>query len=608
MLNGIIKSAGRWIAAYIAIGIVAGLGAILFQVLCDIGMHVFLGGIAGYRPPAPFGEQSLFTATTTPFHRAWLIWLPALGGLLSGLIVYTLAPEAEGHGTDAVIEAYHHKQGHIRARIPFVKTIASVLTLTTGGSGGREGPIAQIGAGFGSFLADCFKLSDRERRIMLAAGMGAGIGAIFRAPLAGALFASEVLYSQPEFEAEVIIPAVISAVVSYCVFCSLFGFGSLFNAPSLAFQNPAALLFYIILALVLAGVGVIYVRTFYGIHGWFQSLKLPRILKPALGGLITGLIGFFYPQTLAFGYGFLQQALYGQAGFGMLLPLAFGKILTTAFSIGSGGSGGVFGPSVVIGGALGACLGKAFHALVPGIVVHPEAFVIVGMAGFFAGVSKAPISTIIMVSEMTGSYLLLLPSMLVCTICYALTGTFSIYSKQVKNRLASPAHQGEFFIDVLEAIKVQDLLGSLKQVTAVPESMRFGEFKQVFARTNQQYFPVMNDKGELSGIFSINDFRGVLFESDISNPLTMKDLARTKVVVTNPTEDLNEVLKKVTVRNLRQIPVVEERNSKRLLGMLDRRDIILFYNQRVEAFKAKGTLPKSGFFARPMHIGPKPAG
>jgi CIC family chloride channel protein len=138
--------------------------------------------------------------------------------------------------------------------------------------------------------------------------------------------------------------------------------------------------------------------------------------------------------------------------------------------------------------------------------------------------------------------------------------------------------------------------------------MRFGEFKQVFARTNQQYFPVMNDKGELSGIFSINDFRGILFESDISDPVTMKDLAQTKVVVTNPTEDLNEVLKKVTVRNLRQIPVVEERNSKRLLGMLDRRDIILFYNQRVEAFKAKGTLPKSGFFARPMHIGPKPAG
>lgn len=608
MLNGIIKSAGRWIAAYVAIGIVAGLGAIIFQVLCDVGMHVFLGGIAGYRPPAPFGEQSLFTATTTPFHRAWLIWLPALGGLLSGLIVYTLAPEAEGHGTDAVIEAYHHKQGYVRARIPFVKTIASVLTLTTGGSGGREGPIAQIGAGFGSFLADRFRLSDRERRIMLAAGMGAGIGAIFRAPLAGALFASEVLYSQPEFEAELIIPAVISAVVSYCVFCSLFGFGSLFNGPSLAFHNPATLLFYIILALVLAGVGVIYVHTFYGIHGWFQSLKLPNILKPALGGLMTGLIGFFYPQTLAFGYGFLQQAIYGQAGFGMLLPLAFGKILTTAFSIGSGGSGGVFGPSVVIGGALGACLGKAFHALVPGIVVHPEAFVIVGMAGFFAGVSKAPISTIIMVSEMTGSYLLLLPSMLVCTICYALTGTSSIYSKQVKNRLASPAHQGEFFIDVLEAIKVQDLLDSLKQVTTVPEGMRFGEFKQVFARTNQQYFPVTNDKGELSGIFSIKDFRGVLFESDISDPVTMKDLAQTKVVVTNPTEDLNEVLKKVTVRNLRQIPVVEEKNSKRLLGMLDRRDIILFYNQRVEAFKAKGTLPKSEPFARPMYTGQRPAG
>lgn len=600
MPNGTIKSAGRWITAYIAIGVVAGLGAAFFQVLCDVGLHTFLNGIAGYFPPAPLGEHSLLSRRAVPFHPIRLVWLPALGGLLSGLLVYTLAPEAEGHGTDAVIEAYHHKRGRIRARIPFIKTIASVLTLTTGGSGGREGPIAQIGAGFGSFLASCFGLSDRERRIMLAAGMGAGIGAIFRAPLAGALFASEVLYSQPEFEADVIIPAGISSVVSYCVFCSFFGFGSLFNAPSLAFQNPATLLFYILLALVLAGTGVVYVRTFYGIHGWFQSLKLPNILKPALGGLMTGLIGFFYPQTLAFGYGFLQQAMYGQAGFGMLLPLAFGKILTTAFSIGSGGSGGVFGPSVVIGGALGACLGKAFSTLIPGIVVHPEAFVIVGMAGFFAGVSKAPVSTMIMVSEMTGSYLLLLPSMLVCTICYVLTGTTSIYSKQVKNRLASPAHHGEFFIDVLEAIKVKDLLGFLRKVTVVPEDMHFEKFKQVFARTNQQYFPVVNGQGELSGIFSIKDFRGILFESQISDHMVVKDLAQTEIVVTQPMEDLNEVLKKVTIKNLRQIPVVEERNPKRLLGMLDRRDMIRFYNQRVELFKAREILPKQWPLAKAM--------
>lgn len=592
MQNAFIKSAGRWIVAYVAIGIVAGLGAILFQVLCDTGVHLFLDGVAGYRPPAPTGEHSLFSHTTRPFNPFWLLWLPALGGMMSGLLVYTLAPEAEGHGTDAVIEAYHHKGGVIRTRIPFIKTIASVLTLTTGGSGGREGPIAQIGAGFGSLLAARLGLSERERRIMMAAGMGAGIGAIFRAPLAGALFAAEVLYSQPEFESDVIIPAGISSVVSYCVFCSVFGFGSLFSAPELVFQNPAALPFYILMAAVLACVGILYVKAFYGVHAWFKGLKLPNICKPALGGLMTGIVGYFFPQTLAFGYGFLQQTIYGEASLGLLLPLAFGKILTTAFSIGSGGSGGVFGPSIVIGGALGGCLGQAFHAVAPRIVIHPEAFVIVGMAGFFAGVSKAPISTIIMVSEMTGSYLLLLPSMLVCSITYALTGRFTIYSKQLANRLLSPAHQGEFFVDVLQAIKVKDLLGTLKQVTSVPEQMHFGDFKRVFARTEQQYYPVVNAKGEMTGIFSINDFRGVLFESDLSDLIVMKDLAQTQVVTTSPSQDLNEVLKKVTVKNLRQIPVVDDKDPKRLLGMLDRREIIRVYNQKVEAFKAARTLPK----------------
>ncbi len=167
--------------------------------------------------------------------------MPAFGGLLSGWLVYTFAPEAEGHGTDAAINAYHRAGGLIRGRVPIVKTIASAITLTTGGSGGREGPIAQIGAGFGSFLATRLKLSDRERRIMMAAGIGAGVGSIFRAPLAGALFAAEVLYRDPEFESEVIIPAGISSVVAYCLFCLVFGWGSLFDSPDFKFSNPLEL-------------------------------------------------------------------------------------------------------------------------------------------------------------------------------------------------------------------------------------------------------------------------------------------------------------------------------------------------------------------------------
>lgn len=221
--------ATRWTVYFIGIGLIAGLGSIVFHTLCQLGVHFFLDMMAGYRPPAPVGEPHLLPPTAVVFNRWVLLFLPAMGGLFSGWLVYTFAPEAEGHGTDAAIHAYHNKGGYIRGRVPIVKTIASAITLTSGGSGGREGPIAQIGAGFGSFLATVLKLSDRERRIMMAAGIGAGVGSIFRAPLAGALFAAEVLYRDPDFESEVIIPAGITSVVAYCLFCLVFGWGSLFE-------------------------------------------------------------------------------------------------------------------------------------------------------------------------------------------------------------------------------------------------------------------------------------------------------------------------------------------------------------------------------------------
>jgi CIC family chloride channel protein len=300
-INGKLKSlnvaqATRWSVYFIAIGLIAGLGSIVFHYLCQLGLHYFLDMLAGYRPPAPAGEHHLLPPTSVPFNRWMLLFLPAMGGILSGWLVYTFAPEAEGHGTDAAINAYHNKGGFIRGRVPIVKTIASAITLTTGGSGGREGPIAQIGAGFGSFLATTLKLSDRERRIMMAAGIGAGVGSIFRAPLAGALFAAEVLYRDPDFESEVIIPAGISSVVAYCVFCLVFGWGSLFDSPPFKFPESPGTGPYLVLALVLVATGVFYVKAFYGTIHLFESIKkIPNHIKPAIGGLLTGIIGFFCP-------------------------------------------------------------------------------------------------------------------------------------------------------------------------------------------------------------------------------------------------------------------------------------------------------------------------
>ncbi len=570
---------------YVLIGLIAGLGSIIFHYLCQVGFHVFMDYLAGYRPPPPAGETELFSPTNSPFKRWMLLLLPAFGGILSGWIVYTFAPEAEGHGTDAAIDAYHNKGGFVRNRIPIIKTIASAITLTTGGSGGREGPIAQIGAGFGSFLATRLKLSDRDRRIMVAAGMGAGIGSIFRAPLAGALFAAEVLYREPEFEYEVIIPAGISSVVAYCTFCIVFGWGTLFEAPDFVFQNPLELGPYTILSFVLAGGAILYIKSFYGVHDLTKKLPIKSHFKPAIGGLGTGIIGFFLPQTLAFGYGFAQMALENQLPILFLIALAFGKILTTSLSIGSGGSGGVFGPSIVIGGALGGAMGKIFHNFMPAIVSHPGSFVVVGMAGFFTAVSNAPISTIIFVSEMTNSYHLLLPSLLVCSITYLITRRWTIYIKQVPTRVDSIAHRGDFFVDILGRIRVKDLMPFIREVQLIPEDMSFNTFKKVFSSTEQHYFPVVDKNGRLTGIFSINDIRGFLFEHEIGDLVVMKDIARSDIIYTTPSEDLNEVLKKFTIRNIQRIPVVTEQDPTRLLGMLDRKEVIEYYNRTINELK-----------------------
>lgn len=577
--------ATKWLLNFVLIGIIAGCGAIVFHYLCGLGMHYFLDLMAGYRPSSPAGEHLLLPETSTPFNRWILLILPAAGGIVSGWLVYTFAPEAEGHGTDAAIDAYHHKEGLIRGRIPIIKTIASTITLTTGGSGGREGPIAQIGAGFGSFLATKLNLSERERRIMMAAGIGAGVGSIFRAPLAGALFAAEVLYRDPDFESEVIIPAGISSVVAYCIFCLVFGWGSLFHSPNFTFTNPLELGPYLALAVVLVLTGILYIKVFYGVIGIFKKLKVPNHIKPAIGGLLTGIIGFFLPYTLAFGYGITQQAIFTEVAIPTLILLAIGKIFTTSFSIGSGGSGGVFGPSVVIGGAMGGAVGKIFHILMPTVVTSPGAFVIVGMAGFFSAVSNTPISTIIFISEMTNSYHLLLPSLMVCSVCYLLCKKWTIFENQVKSRIDSPAHAGEFMMDILQTIKVGNLKHLIKEVRCVNEDMSFSEFKKIFTATKQHYFPVMNNNGNLSGIFSSTDVREVIFTTHIEELVVMKDIMISDLIRTNPEEDINTVLQKLTLKNIDALPVMEEEGSKKLVGLIYRRDIISHYNRHIKKIR-----------------------
>jgi CIC family chloride channel protein len=596
-----LHSTGRTLMLCSLVGLVAGLGAIAFQYLCGAVSRVALDGIAGLRLPGPAGDRPLFAQSGHAF-RPWLIPIvTAVGGLVTGILVQRLAPEAAGHGTDEAIDAFHRRGGLIRGRVPIVKAIASALTLGSGGSGGREGPIAQIGAGFGSFLAVRLGLDERDRRILLAAGVGAGVGSIFRAPLAGALFAAEVLYSDPEFEPDVIIPAAIAAIVAYCVFSIKFGFGALFATPHFRFRSAAELLPYTVLAVVVALASGLFVQVFYGVHALFERLHVPRVLKPALGGLLTGLLALLAwtlvhdvraLDVLSFGYGAVQHALRGELPLALLLVIAMGKMLTTGCSIGSGGSGGVFGPSMVIGGALGGAIGLLARQWMPGVVTEPGAFVAVGMAGFFTAAANTPISTLVMVSEMTGNYELMLPALWVCSLSFLLARRWTLYRSQVASRLESPAHRGAILGAVLKAMHVSDVIDG-RPLHVLGERAPLREVILACMGSSQHCYPVVDERAHLTGVIRLTHVRQLLDEDDENTAVIAHDIAVKPRALLRPSDDLDHALQVLMSLDVEDLPVVDPVQPERVVGILSRRDIIAAYAKRrlgttAEATRAAG--------------------
>lgn len=436
----------------IVLGFIGAFSGFAFIWMLVQAQTYLLSGIGHYTPPTVLDT----TQTALPLELWWIPVVTTLGGLISGVIVFLFAPEAEGHGTDAFIKSFHQDAGYIRGRVPIVKAVASAITIGSGGSAGREGPVAQIAAGTASRLSDGLGLTEQERRQMTVIGTAAGLAAIFKSPLGTALFAIKVLYSGSAFETSVLYYSIIATAVAYSVIGLFNGWSPLFILPEgLAFEHPLELLWFAALGLAVGVAGALVPTIFYGTRDIFRALPIPPYLKPALGGLILGVMAMFLPEVLGGGYGWIQLAINDKLPLVLLATLVIAKTLAMALTVGSGGSGGIFAPTLFIGAILGGVLASLVSQT--GYFVPEHAgFVVISTAALFGCASRAPVASLIMIIEMTGSYKLAVPAMITVVISLLVQQFLtrnakypSLYEAQVVSPTDSPAHQAEYLETVI---------------------------------------------------------------------------------------------------------------------------------------------------------------
>jgi CIC family chloride channel protein len=483
---GDLRLVGRTLAHAAIVGVAAGLMGAAFFAGLEVVQRLVLEELGGYHPLRASGETFLpELASVRVFHPLLLVFMPAVGALAAG-IVSQLAPETRGGGGDAMITAFHQQGGAVRKRVAWVKALASIFTLGSGGSGGREGPTMQIGGALGSLMGKLLGVTTHERRILMVAGVAAGIAAVFRTPLGAALLAVEVLY-RDDFESDALIPAVLASVTAYSVVISIFGESTLFAHPGRFPFVIKHLPLYALLAIAVCVLANFFVSALRGVQRISASLSLPEWAKPGLGGLAVGVfcvpiilvVGWRLSQPgqgvglLGGGYGAVQIAITGASwlpggwvGAGLLLFLCLAKIVSSSLTIGSGGSAGDFAPALVIGGLFGGAFGRAAQMITGDPRLDPGAFALVAMGTFYGGVSHTPLSSLVLVCELAGSYDLLVPLMLAEGIAFIALRKKSLYPAQVATQRESPAHKLAA-VDHLRAGRVAQVM-RLVSVSGVP--------------------------------------------------------------------------------------------------------------------------------------------
>jgi CIC family chloride channel protein len=551
----------RWIVLDIlgsAAGLAGGVGAIAFRLMIDLNNRLFFGWLL----PHISQDVSGFTVG--------IVVLPALGGLIVGPLIMRFAPETKGHGVPEVMEAVALRGGRIRKRVAFLKVVVSSITIGSGGSAGREGPIAQIGATIGSFLGQSFKLEAQDTKLLVVCGLAAGIAGTFNAPLGGALFGLEVLFRGIGlFNA---MPVILASVVGATTAASYLGQTPAFNAAGLTSWTPMELPLYIVLGLVFGVLSVVWVKFFYSVEDIFDRLKTSPRFKPALGGIVTGFLVMLYPTYGIAGVGYegVNMALLGEFSLLLLLTLGVFKLIATSFTIGSGASGGIFAPSLYMGSMFGGAMGLLFQAVAPSVVHQPSTFALAGMAALFAGAAQAPINVIIMIPEMSHDFELIPPIMASSVTSFFVAWLFlrgsSIYTIKLQRRGIN-LRMGRAL--ALDLIKVKEVM--TEKVTTVSPDMPVAALELLFEEAHHAGYPVVKD-GRLMGVVTLSDLRKLPHDSRAQS--RVRDIASKDPVVTYPDDSVHLALDKMHAKDIGRLPVVDRNDPTRILGIISKHDLI----------------------------------
>jgi CIC family chloride channel protein len=541
-------------------------------------------GAVGFRYLIGFFQTLSYGSAGNLLELAWAmpwyfrVWIPALGGLMVGPVVYFLAREAKGHGVPEVMEAVTLRSGIIRKRVVFIKCIVSAVCIGTGGSVGREGPIVQIGSAIGSSIGQVLRISADRIRTLVGCGAAAGIAATFNAPIAGSMFALEIILG--DFGLATFSPIVISSVAATVVSRHFLGDFPAFIVPAYELISAWELPLYVILGLFCALVAVAFTTALYGAEDIFDKLRMPEYLKAVLGGLILGIMGLLFPHILGVGYPAIDLALMQKLSLWVLFLLVVFKILSTSVTIGSGGSGGIFAPSLFLGAMAGGFFGTAVHHIFPEVTASPGAYSIVGMGAVVSGTTHGPLSAILILFEMTGDYKIILPLMIACIVgCLASSQILkdSIYTLKLARRGVNIRAGKE--VSVLRSISVKDVMKP--EVETIPENTALGKLREKISESKHNSFPVVNEEGHLTGVLTFFDYHEVAFDEDLKDVVVVKEIATTKVITVSADDNLYNTMEKITLKDFSILPVVSPNNPSQLLGVLTRRDIFSAYNKAV---------------------------